>query len=156
MMSLDNLMSRKAYDAAIGLLARREHSFFELKKKLKLKGYDEASIEEALLRCKTMGLQCDKRYVEMLQRTRFSQGYGERRLYQDLVQAGIEPNLIDEALFFHRAQSQALIETVWNKKYKGVKPLTYEVVQKQKKFLHYRGFSHEMIQQFFDIITKSR
>ena len=46
------------------MLARREHSAFEIRRKLKLRDIDDAEIEQAVERLQQEGLLSDRRYAE--------------------------------------------------------------------------------------------
>jgi len=78
-----------AYDRALGMLARREHSRRELKLKLRRKGYEGDEAGEALDRLNEQHYQDDDRFAEMLVRSRASQGYGPMRLRAELKSHGL-------------------------------------------------------------------
>ena len=58
--------------SAMNLLARREHSYVELERKLKQRGFADSVIEQALQRLQEQGLQSDQRFVESFIRARAS------------------------------------------------------------------------------------
>lgn len=97
----DDKPKRSAYDKALGLLARREHSRRELGRKLRQGGYagDEAS--DALNRLGEQRYQDDDRFGEMLVRSRSAQGYGPLRLRAELKSHGLSDarvrQLLDDA-----------------------------------------------------------
>ncbi|MDR3445727.1 MULTISPECIES: regulatory protein RecX [unclassified Dyella] len=78
-----------AYDRAMGLLARREHSRRELRLKLRQKGYEGEEAGEALDRLGEQHYQDDDRFAEMLVRSRVSQGYGPMRVRAELKSHGL-------------------------------------------------------------------
>jgi regulatory protein len=90
-----------AYDRALGLLARREHSARELRDKLARRGFDDAERDETLERLRAKDFQNDERFAEMLVRSRLEAGYGPRWIVAELNTHGIgeEParNLIAAA-----------------------------------------------------------
>ena len=67
-----------AYDKALTLLVRREHSARELKSKLVRKGLDADESAAALEQLQSKDFQSDARFGEMLVRSRITQGYGPR------------------------------------------------------------------------------
>ncbi|ULU27625.1 regulatory protein RecX [Dyella terrae] len=78
-----------AYNKALGLLARREHSRRELRLKLRQKGYEGEEAGEALDRLGEQHYQDDDRFAEMLVRSRVSQGYGPMRVRAELKSHGL-------------------------------------------------------------------
>jgi len=78
-----------AYNKALGMLARREHSRRELKLKLRQKGYEGTEAGEALDRLGEQHYQDDDRFAEMLVRSRVSQGYGPMRVRAELKSHGL-------------------------------------------------------------------
>jgi regulatory protein len=80
---------RSAYDKALGLLARREHSRKELKTKLRQGGYEGEETAAALDRLGEQRYQDDDRFAEVLLRSRIAQGYGPLRLRQELKSHGL-------------------------------------------------------------------
>jgi regulatory protein len=78
-----------AYNKALGLLARREHSRRELRLKLKQGGYEGEEAGEALDRLGEQHYQDDDRFAEMLVRSRVAQGYGPMRLRAELKSHGL-------------------------------------------------------------------
>jgi len=97
----DEKPKRSAYDKALGLLARREHSRRELKLKLRQGGYAGDEAGDALDRLGEQHYQDDDRFGEMLVRSRASQGYGPLRLRAELKSHGLSDarirQLLDEA-----------------------------------------------------------
>lgn len=78
-----------AYNKALGLLARREHSRKELRQKLGRSGYAGDEAGEALDRLGEQHYQDDDRFAEALIRNRSAQGYGPMRLRAELKSHGL-------------------------------------------------------------------
>jgi regulatory protein len=78
-----------AYNKALGLLARREHSRRELRQKLGRNGYGGEEANEALDRLGEQHYQDDDRFAELLIRSRSAQGYGPMRLRAELKSHGL-------------------------------------------------------------------
>jgi regulatory protein len=78
-----------AYNKALGLLARREHSRRELRQKLDHKGYGGDEAVAALDRLGEQHYQDDSRFAEALIRNRSAQGYGPMRLRTELKSHGL-------------------------------------------------------------------
>ncbi len=137
----------KALDSAVRLLSRREHSAVEICDKLKQKGYSPTEIKEVLDECQRLDLQNDRRFVEIYSRSRIRQGYGPLKISQELSSKGIDKELI--RLFLQQEQDNWLAYAldVWRKKSKGQCDLSFEELQKQQRFLLYRGFGMDIIVQ---------
>lgn len=86
----DGKPGRSAYDRALGLLARREHSRRELRTRLERGGYAADETEAALDRLGTQQYQDDERFGGMLVRNRVAQGYGPQRIRAELRSHGLD------------------------------------------------------------------
>jgi regulatory protein len=89
---------RSAYDKALGLLARREHSRRELKTKLRQGGYEGEETGAAIERLGEQHYQDDDRFAEVLLRSRIAQGYGPMRLRVELKSHGLADARIRELM----------------------------------------------------------
>ncbi|QNK02329.1 regulatory protein RecX [Dyella telluris] len=78
-----------AYNKALGMLARREHSRRELKLKLRQKGYEGEEAGAAIDRLGEQHYQDDDRFAGVLVRSRVSQGYGPMRVRAELKSHGL-------------------------------------------------------------------
>lgn len=87
-----------AYAAALRLLARREHSTLELRRKLELRGFTAARVTGALDRLQDESYLSDERFAGSLTRHRVDQGYGELRIRAELAQHGLGGSAVDRAL----------------------------------------------------------
>jgi regulatory protein len=100
-----------AYNKALGLLTRREHSRQELRQKLSRSGYEGEETIEALDRLGAQHYQDDERFAEMLIRSRQSQGYGPMRLRVELRSHGLTDarirGLLDASEFDWEASAAA-------------------------------------------------
>ncbi|SFS01588.1 regulatory protein [Dyella sp. OK004] len=131
---------RSAYDKALGLLARREHSRRELQLKLRQGGYvgDEAS--SALDRLGEQNYQDDDRFGEMLVRSRASQGYGPLRLRAELKSHGLSDARIRQLLDEADVDWVASAVTQLRRRY-GAKAVTDPAERvRRAQFLLRRGF----------------
>lgn len=140
-------LTPSALNCALGLLSRREHSAQEVLTKLRAKGYllDESQL--ALATCQQEGWQSDERYCDMLCRTRINQGYGPLRISQELYNQRIANNLIENTLSTYENNWEDYALTAWQKKFKTPKNSDLSELQKQQRFLIYRGFPHDIIRK---------
>ncbi len=89
---------RRAYNYAVSLLSRRDHSYTELLRKLTAKGFKDGA-EEALIKLQTQGYIDDERFAQMYVRELITfKNYGKRRIEQELYKKGIDRNIIKDAL----------------------------------------------------------
>lgn len=131
--------------AAMNLLAMREHSVQELRRKL-IQRFDEpALVTEAIARLTADNLQSDERYAEAFINMRKRQGKGPVRIALELKEKGINESLIEMYL---DAADQDWFESARVEKQKrfGVaRPQTMKEKARQMRFLQYRGFTQPQI-----------
>ncbi|SMN11792.1 Regulatory protein RecX [uncultured Candidatus Thioglobus sp.] len=125
------------------MLAKREHSYQELYKKL-IQWYEEDEIEKALTQLKTQNYQSDERFANEFIQMRFSQGKGPIKIGTDLKQRGVEQFDLSKYDFF------ALARQIRTRKYGDSAPENYKEKAKQQRFLQSRGFDFEQINQSFE------
>jgi regulatory protein len=89
---------RSAYEQALGLLARREHSARELEFKLRAGGQPGDETEQALGRLREQHYQDDERFAASLARRRAAQGYGPLRIQAELKSHGLADPAIRQAI----------------------------------------------------------
>jgi regulatory protein len=129
--------------AAIDLLARREHSLFELERKLIKKGISQELLNTVLEQLTIENLQSDQRFTESFIYHRMGQGYGPLRIRQELCERGIASFLIEQALCATVADWSELAYKAAIKKFGEAWPQDLATRAKLIRFLQYRGFSFE-------------
>jgi regulatory protein len=135
-----------AYDKAIGLLARREHSARELKSKLARKGLDADECAAALADLQAKDYQSDARFGDMLVRTRIAGGYGPRWILAELRQHGIGEAAAQELLDAAEPDWPALIRDLLRRRHGGGRAATPAERAKRVAFLLRRGFDAHTVQ----------
>ncbi len=104
---------RRAYNYAVSLLSRRDHSERELMTKLAQKGYTDGA-EEAIAKLRDGGYVSDERFTRLYVRELHNlKHYGKRRIEQELFRKGIERDIIREVLDetdFDESELVSLIE----------------------------------------------
>ncbi len=131
--------------AAVGLLARREHSARELRGKLITKGYPAELVSSALELLATQGLLSDARFAEVFARSRSNKGYGTVRIAQELRQRGVDDEQIAPVLNKAKETWRAQIVQVRHKRFGEALPQTHADRAKQARFLLQRGFTSEQV-----------
>src|SRR5690349_12912870 len=129
---------------ALKLLARREHSARELKRKLAARGITDDEAAAAVEHAIAENWQSDARYAGMLVRTRVSGGYGPARIEAELEVAGVPSEQVRAALDEAAVDWTALAVEVHAKKF-GRAPKTSAERAKQYRYLQGRGFDSSQI-----------
>ena len=129
---------------AVSLLARREHSARELKRKLAAKGLSDDEAAAAVEHAVEQGYQSDTRYAEMLVRTRINGGYGPRRIEAELQVAGVSAEHIRAAMDAAGADWRELAAQAHARKF-GAPPRSSAERAKQFRYLQGRGFEAAQI-----------
>ena len=154
-------MLAKAKGVAVAHLARREHTEKELTEKLSKK-FEQDIIEKTITELRERGEVCDKRFAEMLVRTRFNRGFGPLYIAKELRFKGVDGALGKECLqaFDGRWQEKAeeLIQKKRDKKrqFQGYENKDGGCVAESKKledqlmrFLFGRGFPSSVVYKLF-------
>ncbi|HWU76704.1 MAG TPA: regulatory protein RecX [Rhodanobacter sp.] len=138
---------RTAYDKALGLLARREHSRKELKTKLRMGGYEGGEADAAIDRLEQQHYQDDDRFAEVLLRSRIAQGYGPMRLRVELKSHGVADarirELLDEAEVDWRASAAAQLR----RRYGSAGSADHAERARRAQFLLRRGFDAATVRE---------
>lgn len=137
----------QAKSAALRLLARREHSRFELTLKLRQRKLESPVIESVLDEFESEGWLSDERFAEVYTRSRVDQGYGPLRIRAELQQKGIR--FIPESLAdIPESQWLEMALAMRARKY-GLSDLSedWPARAKQARFLSQRGFSADQVEQ---------
>ena len=131
---------RSAYDKALGLLARREHSRKELKLKLRQGGYETGESTEAIDRLGKQHYQDDERFAEALIRSRIAHGYGPLRLRVELKSHGLGDARIRELIDAASVDWGESAASQLSRRYGGAGTADYAERAKRSQFLLRRGF----------------
>jgi len=127
--------------SAMDLLARREHSYTELLRKLRLRGAGTAEAEIELDRLVDDGLLSDERFCEAYVYARSQRGYGPAKLREELRQRGVAESLVEQTLAGDEWDWAALARQVFHKRFPEGEASEPTARAKQLRFMQYRGFS---------------
>lgn len=90
---------RTPKEIALGLLQRREHTTFELRRKLKARGVEDSEIDTLFVRLTELGFLDDRRAAELLVKGELRRrAVGRAMLAGRLRQRGLSSEIIREAL----------------------------------------------------------
>jgi regulatory protein len=105
-------MSDGAYQAAVRMLARRDHFRAELAGKLERRGFDPAGIDAALARCAALGLVDDEGLARRFAEVRGTEsGWGPRRIEAELRRRGVGRADAENAARLDPARLRAALST---------------------------------------------
>lgn len=135
-----------AYEKAIALLARREHSARELKSKLERRGLDAGESAEAVRQLQSKDFQSDDRFGEMLVRSRLEGGYGARWIIAELRQHGIDEGRARELINAAEPDWPELVRRQLRRRYGASKPADFAERNKRAAFLLRRGYDAATVQ----------
>lgn len=132
---------RSAYDKALRLLARREHSRKELKTKLRQGGYEGEETTDAIDRLGEQHYQDDDRFAEALLRGRIAQGYGPMRLIAELKSHSLADARIRELMDAAEVDWEVSAATQLRRRYGRAGTSDPAERNRRAQFLLRRGFA---------------
>lgn len=127
------------------LLARREHSREELRRKLVRRDYDAALVDSVIEELAAENLQSDDRYTEAYVSERAGKGYGPLYITQGLRSRGIDDHLIDQYLDPNDPEWIRRAAEVQTRRFGVIESGDQRTYAKAVRFLQQRGFSGEHI-----------
>ena len=130
---------------ALQFLGRRDHSKKELQQKLALAFPDSPpeEIENVLLDFIELGWISDARFAEQWVYFR-SQRYGQQRLRHELLEKGIDSEIIAQVLTELSDTEEINARTLWQKKF-ATPPRNLAERSKQLRYLANKGFSLSIV-----------
>ncbi len=142
-------------NAALGYLARREHSYKELLHKITTKhSFSPVAVETVLDELVESDLLSDHRFAEIYMRSRLNKGFGPERIAMELREKGIDQAIITDCLNDPGIDWAATAFSVWKKKFRiaveQAPALNYAEKARQSQFLRYRGFRRDDIESVFN------
>jgi regulatory protein len=136
-----------ARQIALKLLARREHSPAEMAEKLARKGCPPGVAGEVIGQLTRERLLSEDRFIDSYVQARRRRGYGPARIREELRQRGIGKSAIEPRLDAGSRDWLEELRQVRRKKFGAKLPGNYSERARQARFLQYRGFTAEQIQQ---------
>jgi regulatory protein len=128
------------------MLASREHSRFELRRKLAARAEDGDDVEAVLDRMADNGLQSDARFAESFVRAH-GKRHGAARIRHELAQRGVDGETALTALAEGLQEDEmSRARSVWARKF-GEAPQDGKEWARQARFLQSRGFAVDVIRK---------
>jgi regulatory protein len=159
----DNSPRRSAYarllDRAIRILAMRDHSEKELRRKLVAPVFTkngpepmdapEEEVEKVVAWCLESHYLDDARFTRQFIASRSRKGYGPARIRQELNQKGIDRSDIEQAMYDCEIDWMAQARDQAERKFGEPLPTVFAEKVKVQRFLINRGYLMEDIQQIW-------
>ena len=135
-------------DAAVRLLARREHSRLELARKLASRGHPDGLIEEIVGDLARAGLQSDDRFAQAFVRSALDRGHGPLKIRAGLTQRGVDSDTADFDLDAEEWSERAA--SALRKRF-GLAPVENRADwARRARFLTGRGFPSDVVAKVLD------
>jgi regulatory protein len=145
---------RKAREAALNYLARREHSCRELETKLLRRGIGAEAASTVVEQLGSENLVSDERYVEAYVRSRVARLFGPLRIRAELRKRGVADTLVERELEAYAGEWFELADQ-W-----AAGRLRNELDRKEQARIYRsgtnRGFTHEQMMRAIDRLKRSR
>ncbi len=145
---------------AFRLLGRRQHSAFELKLKLKQKGYSEQLINRVIDQLLNSNYLNDYDFAKMFAEENIKNKlWGQRKIEAELIKKGVDREIISQIVnekFSDSDQIDNALELA-RKKYKSLldrNTNTEKIKSKLITFLLSRGYNYDTIKRVADIIIE--
>ena len=139
----------------LDLLARREHSRFELSRKLTARGFEAPVVAAALDALEESGALATERFTESFIRARVAKGQGPARIRAELTQRGIAADEAERLLKDTELDWRGLARTARSKRFGAAPPRDYAERARQARFLEYRGFDGAAIRAALELDADS-
>jgi len=137
-------------EAALRLLARREHSAQELSRKLRRKGWPDRLVAEGIGDLAEAGLQSDERFAESFVRSRAEKSYGPVRIRAELGERGIDRALSDRALAALQFDWLAQAAKWYERRFGVDEASDFKEKQRRRQALARRGFDESVLRELID------
>ena len=138
---------KQVRDRAYRSLLRREHSAWELRRKLKHQAPSHL-LEKVISDLQSRNEQSDYRFAEMLCRSRFNSGKGPIKILNEFREHQIESDIVENVMAEFEDQWSALAAEVKQSKF-GVQPAkSFKEWSKHARFMQQRGFDISHIGQY--------
>ncbi|MFZ1872295.1 MAG: recombination regulator RecX [Chania sp.] len=153
---------------AMRLLSQRDHSEAELRRKLAAQPFvanarfgakspvnppeqpvDPAVIEQVIAYCYQHNWLDDQRFANSFIAGRSRKGYGAQRIRSELMQKGVEKEIVQTALAACDIDWCEQAKQVAQRKFGDPLPVEWKDKAKVQRYLLYRGFFQEEIQSIY-------
>jgi regulatory protein len=134
----------EAYQKALELLVRREHSRRELGRKLTARGIQHDAADAAMDKLAAQGFQDEQRFADMLARSRAAGGHGPIRIRAELAMHGLAREVAEAALESCATDWAESAHTLVGRRYSAADLADPAKRRKAVEFLLRRGFEQSV------------
>ncbi len=143
-------------NTVLNLLAMRMHSTYELKTKLKQKGFNFSIVNKVIVEAQNMNLLNDKLFAKNYIDELIARGQGKYKIINSLQKRGIPKNIIDDSIagMVEPEDEKDRAMELLNKKLKGLSTKNIEnrkLKEKLARHLISKGFSSDIV---FELVNK--
>lgn len=140
--------------AAVRLLASREHSRQELRRKLAARHLDGDLVEQVLTGLEQRGLLSEARFVENYVMQRSRKGYGPLRIRAELAERGVTGTLVSDWLDGGAIAWGDLLGEIAARRF-GDQPIgDARELARRGRFLEQRGFPIGLVRRYLDQVRR--
>lgn len=137
-------------DAAVRLLARREHSRLELARKLGSRGHPADLIEEIVGDLAGAGLQSDERFAQAFVRSAIGRGQGPLKIRAGLAERGVDDDIASAHLDLDSQEWTERAANASSKRFGPAAPDNRAEWARRARFLAARGFTSDVVAKVLD------
>ncbi|WP_163834978.1 regulatory protein RecX [Spartinivicinus ruber] len=154
---MNNSSPHKIRQAALRLLARREHSTQELKQKLKMRSFIGEQVSVVLDSLSEEGYLSDQRAAESIFRRCVEKNLGPKRIQLEMQLKGIEQSMVEAVLEANqKIDWLQLAVAALAKKFNPVAEWSdVALIAKKQRYLIQRGFDYDIVQQALKTASES-
>lgn len=138
-------------NAALRLLARRDHSFYELKLKLLARRFQVSEIDKVLQELQEQNWLSEHRFVQSFIAYRHERNFGPLKIQADLQARGVSNELIEALLWDQSLDWSTSLAKLCDKKFAGEFSVQPQERAKQIQFLQRRGYTLDQITQLINL-----
>jgi regulatory protein len=143
--------SRQALNVAVRLLTRRDHTRYEIRQKLKQRGFGPTVIKAVVAECERLNYIDDERTARVYIGQLVRRGIGFRRIAIELKKKGLQGKSIEGILEQQQSEidEREIARRVLQKKIKNFERESDPKKRRDKiyRFLDYRGFNRSIISE---------
>ena len=143
--------NQQAMNAAVRILTRRDHTRFEVRQKLKQRGFSTGAIKAAVAECERLNYIDDERTTRIYIGQLVRRGFGFRRIALELQKKGLRGSNVEDILRQQQIEidEREIARRVLQKKMKSFEREADPQKRRDKlyHFLDYRGFSRSIISE---------
>ncbi len=154
------MRTKNIKDIAIKYLAYRDHTVYEMIKHLKEKEFDQVEIDNVITELLELKYLDDYNYCRKYMPYSAGKGKGKEKIKMELVQKGVEKQIIEEAMIDEEAEGELLsISETERALFQGEKALSHQEITEKTlakvgRRLSTLGYSTDVVYKVMGILMK--